>query len=243
MGRAVCATAAERGDTAIVAGIDKNIPEVPMAFPVFQSPDDVNVEADVLIDFSHHTALEGLLRFVTAKRLPAVFATTGYTPEDEAAVSRAATGLPIFRSANMSYGVHVLNELVRKATETLWDSYDVEIVEAHHHHKQDAPSGTAKMLLKTIVETSGAGTPCYGRNGLPGPRSENEVGVHAVRGGTIVGEHTVLFAGYDEMIEIKHTALSKKVFAVGALKAAAFLPGKPAGLYSMKDLRQTEEQQ
>ena len=240
MGRAVCAAAAERGDR-IVAGID------PLGgsadYPVYTSPEEIPADcnADVIIDFSHHSALPALLEFARARNLPIVVATTGHTPEETAAMEAAARRIPVFFSRNMSLGINLLTELCRRAAATLGTAFDVEIIERHHNLKKDAPSGTALMLADSVNEAfDHAKRYVGGREGIVGAREKSEIGIHAVRGGTIVGEHEVMFAGEDEIITITHSARSKRVFAVGAIRAAKFLPQKEAGMYEMKDLLAVE---
>lgn len=235
MGRAVCAAAAERGDR-IVAGID------PLGgsadYPVYTSPEEIPADcaADVIIDFSHHTALPALLSFAMARQLPIVVATTGHTAEETAAMEAAARRIPVFFSRNMSLGINLLTELCRRAAATLGTAFDVEIIERHHNRKLDAPSGTALMLADAIAEEREESEYVYDRHAVRRQRDKREIGIHAVRGGTIVGEHEVMFAGRDEVITLSHSAASREVFATGALAAAAWLPAKPAGMYAMPDM-------
>lgn len=191
--------------------------------------------ADVIIDFSHHSTLTDLVAYAKEKGLPVVVATTGHTEEEQALMEAAAQDLAIFHSGNFSLGVHVLKRLARQAAKALPD-FDIEIIEAHHHRKVDAPSGTAKMLVSAIQEERPDTHVVGGRQGHVGARPLDEIGVHAIRGGSIVGEHTVLLAGLDEMIEIKHTALSRAIFAKGALAAAQFISQAQPGMYDMDDI-------
>lgn len=237
MGRVVAQVCREAPDVEITAGFDLLGAENE-EFPVFSSPAEFPGQADVLIDFSSPAALPGILDFGTARRIPLVLATTGYSEEQLAAVDTAALTVPIFRSGNMSLGVNVLTALVEKAAAALGEGFDVEIVERHHNRKVDAPSGTAHMLAQAVAE----GLPyspeyVYDRQSVRRPRDRREIGISSVRGGNIVGDHEVIFAGRDEVIELKHSAMSREVFASGALRAARFLSrvGVP-GLYSMKDL-------
>lgn len=235
MGRAVCDAAAERGDR-IVAGID------PLGgsadYPIYTSPAEIPADctADVIIDFSHHTALPALLEFAQARNLPVVVATTGHTAEETAAMQEAARRIPVFFSRNMSLGINLLTELCRRAAATLGTGFDVEIIERHHNRKLDAPSGTALMLADAIAEEREESEYVYDRHAVRRQRDKREIGIHAVRGGTIVGEHEVMFAGRDEVITLSHSAASREVFATGALAAAAWLPGKSAGMYAMPDM-------
>mgnify|MGYP002509530241 CR=1 FL=1 len=237
MGRVVADICNNDPDVEIAAGID--LLAHPMeGFPVFSTPAACHVEADAVIDFSHPAALSGLLDFCTGRRLPAVLATTGYSEEQLAQIDEAAKTIPVFRSANMSLGVNVLVDLVRRATALLGEDFDVEIEERHHRRKLDAPSGTALML----ADAAASALPyepeyVYDRHSVRKPRDGREIGVSSLRGGTIVGEHTVVFAGRDEIIELSHHAASREVFAAGAVKAAKFLAGVDApGLYDMSHL-------
>ncbi len=195
-----------------------------------------NETGDVIIDFSHFSRLDTLLDFAENKKIPLVIATTGYSSETAEKIERISKNIPVLLSSNMSLGINLMQDILEKIVPVLYGSYDIEVVEAHHNKKIDSPSGTAKTLVETIEKgCSDAMTRQYGREGIH-PREKNEIGIHSLRGGTIVGEHSVLFCGNDEVIEIKHTAMSKKIFAKGALEAAKFLAGKKAGLYSMKDI-------
>ena len=195
----------------------------------------------MVVDFSSPAALEGLLEFGMARHIPLVLATTGYSEEQLAAIDRAAAVIPIFRSANMSLGVNVLLELVRSAARALSEGYDLEIVERHHNKKVDAPSGTALMIADAAAEVLPYEPEyVYDRQSVRRARGKTEIGISSVRGGGIVGDHEVIFAGRDEVIELRHTAMSRDVFASGAVRAARFLASveKP-GLYSMSDLLKT----
>ena len=235
MGRVIANCVRTRGDCVVAAGVD--IGDGMADFPVYKNPADVREDVDVLIDFSHPSALDKLLAFVQARKIPAVLSTTGYTPEQVEKLKACANEVPIFFSANMSLGVNLIAELAAKAARVLEGSFDVEIVEMHHNQKIDAPSGTALMLADTISDALQT-KPHYefDRHSKRAKRDPHEIGIHAVRGGTIVGEHQVIFAGLDEVITISHSARSKELFAVGALNAALFLQGKAPGLYSMRDL-------
>ncbi len=236
MGRVITAAVAERDDCRIVAGIDKNTAQE-AGFPVFESPEDVTVKADVIIDFSNPSAVLPLLGYACDHTIPAVIATTGLSDEQIGALKQAAERIPIFFSANMSLGVNLLLELSKMAARVLGPSFDIEIVEMHHNQKLDAPSGTALMLADGIAEEFDHPMRYeYDRHAKRCKRDRNEIGIHAVRGGTIVGEHQVLFAGHDELITLSHSARSKEIFATGSINAAIYLHGKPAGLYCMADL-------
>ena len=195
---------------------------------------DVKENFDVIIDFSNPANLDMIINYAKEYNKPVVFATTGFSELDYVKINELSKTVPVLLSSNFSLGVILLNRLVKEITPILKDDFDIEIVEAHHHHKVDAPSGTAKMLLKSVVENTGF-TPVYGRDGYA-PRKPNEVGVHAVRGGSIVGNHDVIFAGADEVLTLSHSAQSKKIFAVGAIKAARFIVLQNVGLYDMEDV-------
>ena len=199
-----------------------------------KSLDDVKEDFDVIIDFSNPANLDMIYNYCKKTKKPVVFATTGYSDEQLAKIEDLANYAPVLRSANFSLGVILLNRLVKEITPILKNDFDIEITEAHHHNKVDAPYGTAKMLLKSVTDATNF-TPVYGRSGYC-PRKPQEVGVHAIRGGSIVGEHEVMYCGEDEIITLKHSAHSKKIFAVGAIKAAKWLVDKQIGYYDMEDV-------
>ncbi len=235
MGAAVEAAAIAAGDR-IVAGVDVN-PPAAGPYPVFTSIKEFSGKADVIIDFSHHSVLPTLLAFAAESGTPLVVATTGHTEEELAAMRAAAAHTPIFFSRNMSLGINLLISLCRRAAATLGADFDIEIIEKHHNKKLDAPSGTALMLADAIAAADSDEHPyIYDRHAERRQRARGEIGIHAVRGGTIVGEHEVLFAGKDEALTLSHTATSREVFATGALRAAHFMVGKGAGLYNMDDV-------
>ncbi len=237
MGAAVQAAVNDRSDCKIVAGVD--IAGFPQSeFPVYTSPEQVEEQADVLIDFSHPSALEPILTYCRCHPgSAAILCTTGYSPEQVKTVQKAAETLPVFYSRNMSLGINLLIELAKKAEMVLGDSFDVEIVEMHHNQKIDAPSGTALMLADAINETRDHSMKyTYDRHSQRKKREKKEIGLHSVRGGTIVGEHQVIFAGQHEILTLSHSAQSKELFASGAVNAAVFMKGKAPGLYSMSDL-------
>ncbi len=234
MGKMVAELAAAQGET-VVCGVD--LAPAPMPFPVYPSFAEVTEAADVLIDFSSPSRLEERLRFCETRSIPAVLASTGYTESDLSLIENYSTRVPVFKTGNLSLGVNILQRLVKEAARALGEGFDAEIVERHHREKKDAPSGTALMLAKSVNEGFGGGREnVYGRQGVIGARKANEIGVHAVRGGTIVGEHEVMFAGEDEILTLSHSARSRKVFAAGALKAAHFMLKKRPGIYDMDDL-------
>ncbi len=236
MGHVVRSIVDENEDMQIVAGVD--IVQGDADFPVFSDASECNIPADVIIDFSSPKALNGVLKLAEDKQLAAVLCATGYTPEQLEQINAAAGRTAILRSANMSLGINTMAKLIAEAAKILGNNgYDIEIVERHHNQKLDAPSGTALLLadaMKPVLE--GQYEYVYDRSGRRMKRPKTEIGISAVRGGTIVGEHEVIFAGLDEVIEIKHTAYSKAVFAKGAVNAAHFLAGKPAGMYTMSNV-------
>lgn len=233
MGREVAAQAKAAGMEMV--GVDI----APMAadYPVHASFADAPTDVDCVVDFSRPASLDGLLAYATANGIPAVLATTGYTPEQLAQIDAASKRMAIFRSANMSVGIALLRALSRKAAQVLGEDFDVEIVEAHHNRKADAPSGTALMLLDAVKDAYQQ--PRVAQNGRAGRdcrRAHNEIGMHAIRGGTVTGEHQVLFLGPAERITVSHSAENRSVFAQGAMRAATFLVGKAPGLYTMDDV-------
>ncbi len=237
MGRAVTGIVKETDGIEIVAGVDVN-PMSPEGYPVYESLSGVEEEADVIVDFAAAAAVDGLLRFAESKRIPLVLCTTGLSEAQLARVRECAGRVAVLRSANMSLGVNLLLKLVQDAAKVLAASgFDMEIVERHHNRKLDAPSGTALALADSLNEAmNGAYHYVYDRHDRHEKRDPGEIGIASVRGGSIVGDHDVIFAGQDEVVTISHTAYSRAVFAKGAVEAAVFLAGKPAGLYSMADV-------
>lgn len=206
-------------------------------FPVYPSFEAVEEKPDVIIDFSHPSVLDGMLGYAVKNSVPCVICTTGYSEEQVEAINKASESIAIFFSGNMSLGINLLIELAKQATRVLGDSFDIEIVEKHHNLKLDAPSGTAIMIADAISDTLPQEPQyVYDRHAYRKKRSKNEIGIHSVRGGSIVGEHEVIFAGHDEVVTVSHQAQSKEVFAVGSVSAAAFLAKQNAGMYSMSDL-------
>lgn len=233
MGHVIAGCVKKRTDCQICAGIDK-FDEVYDSFPIFQTPDACNVDADVIVDFSNPSVTGALLDYAIAKNTPVVLATTGLSQEQLDLVAQAAKKIPIFSSANMSLGVNLLIELAKKATAVLGHDFDIEIVEKHHNKKVDAPSGTALMLANAVAEELPQKPEyVYNRHDKHEKRSKEEIGIHSIRGGTIVGEHDVIFAGQDEIITLSHCAMSKEIFATGAINAALFLHNQKPGLYNM----------
>ena len=239
MGANVLSLLENDSEAVAVCGVDLYPREI--GIPVYSSFSDIKEDADVIIDFSSPTNFEERLQYAKQHEIGIVLASTGFTPDDLTLIERYANDIAIFKTANLSLGVNLMQALCKAAAEVLGDSYDVEIIERHHNLKKDAPSGTALMLADTIDQAFHHEKQYVnGRNGIVGAREKSEIGIHAVRGGTIVGEHEVMFAGEDEIVTITHSARSTRVFAAGALRAAKFLPGKPAGMYEMKDLLNEE---
>lgn len=232
MGRALALCAAEDPEIKIICGVDRA--DCNADFPVYRSFADIRETPDVVIDFSNPSLLSDLLEFCTKKHIPLVIATTGYTEAQTEQIKAAAKKIPLFFTFNMSVGINLLCCLAKKAAAILGDAFDIEIVEKHHNQKIDAPSGTALMLANAINREFGDKKHYeYDRHSRRQKREKSEIGIHSVRGGTIVGEHEVIFAGHDEVITLSHSAGSKEIFAAGALKAAKFLQNKNAGLYDM----------
>ena len=235
MGHVIQSVVIGRDDCKIVAGVDLNTDS--SAFPVYSSFDEIKENADVIIDFSNPALLDSLLAYSKQNKVPVVIATTGYDDTQKAEIENAAKETAVFFTYNISMGINLLATLAKKATAVLGKEFDIEIVEKHHNQKIDAPSGTALMLADAICEEIDDNMKYeYDRHSKREKRSKNEIGIHSVRGGTIVGEHEIIFAGRDEIITLSHSARSKEIFAVGAVNAAVFMSGKDSGMYSMKDL-------
>lgn len=242
MGKHLIEQIEANANLSVSAGIDRtknanyNFPQF-KNFRELQGAMDDMPSGDVIIDFSHHTLINDLLIFSMANEIPAVICTTGLDDEIKGQINRASESVALFQSGNMSLGINLLMHLSKKAAEVLGEDYDIEIIEKHHHRKLDAPSGTALMIADEI-NTAFSGKMHYqhGRHGTDAKRQVNEIGIHAVRGGNIVGDHEVIFAGLEEVIEIHHKACSRGVFAKGAIRAAEFLVSQAPGLYNMNDL-------
>ncbi len=237
MGQVITEMVEADDNAVIVAGIDISLNRN-NKYPVYQSFTACNVKADVIIDFSAPVNLEEMLDFAVKHNIGIVLCTTGFSKEQVAMIEEAAHKVPILRSANMSMGINLISKLIQQAAVILADAgFDIEIVERHHNKKIDAPSGTALALAEAMNEVlNNEYSYKMDRSTERAARSRKEIGISAVRGGTIVGEHEIIFAGTDEVIEIKHTAYSKAIFAKGAVQAAKYLPGKAAGMYCMNDI-------
>jgi len=234
MGKVISEMAKESTTLSIVAGIDRNSSN--LSYPCYDSILECENDVDVILDFSRPDALDSLCKYSKEKNIPIIFCTTGYSAEQLAIIDSLSKEVPVFHSANMSIGVNIVNNILKSISSMLYKDFDIEIIEKHHNQKVDAPSGTALLLANTIKDSIDEETVFInGRNGSC-KRQPNEIGIHAIRGGSIVGDHEVIFAGKGECIEIKHTAISRDVFAIGALKACEFMYGKEKGLYTMDDV-------
>lgn len=224
----------------VVAGFDAN--DVPKnSFPVYSRPKNCKEEADVIIDFSNSEVTEVLLEYAVLKKIPSVIATTGLSNIQMQRIEKASKHIPIFQSGNMSLGINLVLKLIEDTAKVLHNSFDIEIIEKHHNSKVDAPSGTALMMAQSVNSVLPEKAEyVYNRTNIRRKRSKNEIGIHSMRGGTIVGEHSVIFAGTDEIIEINHTALSRNIFGLGAIRAAKFIVQQQPGFYNMKNLISNE---
>lgn len=236
MGKVIANIVDNRDDSEVVCGVDK-FGDKYADFPIYKDFSNINENPDVIIDFSHPSALKELLDYAVNKKIPAVIATTGLCEEHIEMINTASKQIPVFFTYNMSLGVNLLAELAKKATNVLSNDFDIEIVEAHHNQKIDAPSGTALMLADAInEELDNSYNYEYDRHSKSEKRPKKEIGLHAIRGGTIVGEHEIIFAGRDEVIKLSHSARSKEIFAVGAVNAAVYLKNQDKGIFNMSDL-------
>ena len=235
MGAFVADGIEKENEMQVVAGVDKF--NNGQKFPVFKNFSEITNDADIIIDFSNPALLDSLLDFAISKKIPVVLATTGYSDEEISKIKEASKLIPIFFTFNMSLGVNLICSLAKKAASVLGNGFDVEIIEKHHNQKLDAPSGTAIMLANAVNSAfDNKMNYEYDRHSKRQKRSQNEIGIHSVRGGTIVGEHEIIFAGKDEVVSVSHSAFSREVFAVGAIRAAKFLFGKENGIYDMNDI-------
>ncbi len=236
MGHFVAEAVSENREATAFFGVDA-FGESKYDFPVYKSFKDIDKKADVIVDFSNPALLDDMLEYAITNSVPCVICTTGFSPEQITKIKAASEKIAIFHSGNMSLGINLLIELTKEATKVLGNGFDIEIVEKHHNLKVDAPSGTALMIADGISEVlENEPQYVYDRHSYRKKRSKNEIGIHAIRGGTIVGEHDVIFAGHDEVITISHQAQSKEVFAVGAVNAAVFLSSQKPGMYNMGNL-------
>lgn len=237
MGRTLLETISNKENVTCVGGFNKFADPAAFSVPVFNDVDSIDVKADVIIDFSRAEAIYELLPFAKANKLGVVLCSTGHSDKDVEFVKSYSKDVAIFKASNMSLGVNLLIELVKKAAECLMNDYDIEIIEQHHNVKVDAPSGTALTIAKAINgEFNDEKEFVFGRHSMNERRKKQEIGIHAVRGGTVVGKHNVMFLGNDEIISISHEAQSKAVFTVGAVRAALFIADKAPGMYDMPDM-------
>lgn len=233
MGKTIYNCIRERDDCTVVAGIDLYTEQY-ADFPIVDAPSKLAIKPDVIIDFSNPASLDGLLEYCLSTGVPLVVASTGYSEEQISQIKDASQQIPVFFTFNMSLGINLLVQLAKKAAAVLGGQFDIEIVEKHHNQKIDAPSGTAIMLANAVNETlNNSKHYVYDRHSRRQKREKSEIGMHAIRGGTIVGEHDIIFAGHDEVITLSHSAASKTVFAEGSINAAIFLRDKEPGLYDM----------
>lgn len=236
MGKAIIKATQNHNNCEIVAGVDKII-DPQASFPTYNSINNVKEKADVIIDFSHPSALSSILDYSKKTNTPAVLCTTGFSNEQVKQIKNTSKSMPIFYSRNMSLGINLLIELAKKATEILERDFDIEIIEKHHNQKIDSPSGTALMIAEEISQTcENKKNFIYDRSSTRKTREKSEIGIHSLRGGTIPGDHEVIFAGNKEIITLSHHAESRDIFANGALRAALFIKDKPTGFYTMKDV-------
>ncbi len=235
MGNVVCELIEESENMQIIGGFDK-VSYSDSKFPIFTEVEKINVKPDVIIDFSLPIATLTILDYAKTNKIPIVIATTGFTEEENKIIEEASQIIPIFKSANMSFDIMIMKKIVSWLAPLLKNT-DIEIIEAHHNRKVDSPSGTAQMLADSINESLGNTLHCeYNRHDKHEKRDKNEIGMSSIRGGNIVGEHSVQFIGNFETFEIKHTSYSRNVFAEGALRAAEFIANKQHGMYAMEDI-------
>jgi len=237
MGAFLIDLASERDDIEVVGGVDYKEPETSYPFATYTDYTAIAEKPDVIIDFSNPSALDNILAYALENNVPTILCTTGYSEEQLQKIEAASKKIAMFRSGNLSTGINLLIELAKKAASVLYPDFNIEVIEEHHNQKLDAPSGTALMIADEMSSVLDDDIDYeYDRQAKRGKRPVNEIGIHSIRGGTIVGEHEVIFAGPDEVIRISHSAASRKIFANGALNAAVFMNGKEPGMYSMKDV-------
>lgn len=236
MGRATAELVEKDDNITICAGVDI-ADGTALSFPIYKRINDVKEPPDVIIDFSNHALLPDIVSYAVKNRIPAVICTTGHSLDELAIMRDASAKIPIFYSRNMSLGINLTIELAKLAACALGGDYDVEIVEAHHNQKLDAPSGTALMIADAVNKALGGKEQyIYDRHDVRRKRGKDEIGIHSIRAGSIVGEHTIIFGGDEEILKISHSATSRSVFASGALSAAKFIVNMPNGMYDMGDI-------
>lgn len=227
----------EDEDTRVIAGVDRSPTKLDKNYPIYKNLWDIEEDIDIIIDFSHHSNLKDLLDYGIEKNIPLVIATTGFSNEDEKLIEKISKNIPILYSKNMSLGINILVDSTKRMASLLGQTFDIEVIEKHHNTKVDAPSGTACMIADEINNSlNNTKNYVFGRKGGKELRTKNEIGIHSIRGGTMSGDHSVLFAGLDEMIEIKHTAITRNIFGLGAIKGAKFIINQKNRLYSMNDI-------
>ncbi|MBB6217067.1 4-hydroxy-tetrahydrodipicolinate reductase [Anaerosolibacter carboniphilus] len=237
MGRVVSQFIAETTDMTVVADIDRSPNKQTNTYPVYNHISNCKERGDLLIDFSHHSLLPGLIQYCRTTHTPLLTATSGFTEKDYRELEAASQEIPIFQSTNFSLGINLLIALTCYAAKSLDENFNIEILEKYHNKKIDAPSGTTLTIADAVKKANHEEADfIYGRHGRTEVRKNTDIGIHSIRGGTYIGEHTVIFAGMDEIIELKHVALSKNIFALGALTCSRFLVHQETGLYHMKDL-------
>lgn len=235
MGQTISSSIAKFEDLKIIAGVDKNL-ECRFGYPVFSNIQEVDLDYDVLLDFSRPEALEALINCSIKNSKALILCTTGYSEEQLKYIEESSKKIAIFRSANMSIGINIISQILKAVTPLLYEDFDIEIIEKHHNEKVDAPSGTALLLADSIRNSIKEDTKIVNGRSGSSKRKHNDIGIHAIRGGNIVGDHETIFAGRGEIIEIVHKALSREVFAFGALKACRFIKDKTPGLYHMSNM-------
>ncbi|MGI6213791.1 MAG: 4-hydroxy-tetrahydrodipicolinate reductase [Christensenellales bacterium] len=236
MGKVLYNCLKESNEAEATCGVSKYLNPLEFDIPTYYECKEVDVDVDVIIDFSVTQALSDYLPYAVAKKIPCVIATTGYSEEERERIKKAGEQIAVFNTGNMSLGISVLLKLARETAKALEGKADIEIIEHHHNQKVDAPSGTALMLADGIKKELPNSKYVYGREGYCGQRSKEEIGIHALRGGSVVGKHEVIFYLNKEVITLKHEAESKEIFAQGAIKAAQFIVRQSPGVYSMEDL-------
>lgn len=236
MGKAVFDCLKEEPRLRASCGVDKYLKDNIYEVPVFTCCDEVNLKVDCIIDFSVHNGIYDYLPYAIKNRIPCVIATTGFDGEEQSYINEASLSIPVFQSGNMSVGINLLVELVKIASRSIGDKSEIEIIEMHHNQKIDAPSGTAKMLAEAVKDELPCSKFVYGREGIPGRRDKNEIGIHAVRGGTIVGKHSVMFIMNNEVVTLSHESESRSILAQGSISAAKYIVGKKNGIYDMQDM-------
>lgn len=236
MGKVVYDCLKEEPHLRACCGVDKYLKENIYEVPVFAACNEVNIKADCIIDFSVHNGIYDYLPYAIKNRIPCVIATTGFDDEEQRYIYEASKSIPIFQSGNMSMGINLLIELVKKASQAIGNKAEIEIIEMHHNQKIDAPSGTAKMLAEAVKDELPCSKFVYGREGITGRRDKNEIGIHAVRGGSIVGKHSVMFIMNNEIVTLSHESENRSILARGSINAAEFIVGKKNGIYNMSDM-------